>query len=144
MIKNNYNYGMNINIEEYNSVAAFLPGLYKFQADGMFFQAMLGASDKALLIYNDHAPDDKTAEVMSYKVKVRISYADIYAIVDEKIINNNDMSGLSRLRIMLDKKDNSVFFYYFVDDKKPLKFFLSILKQNGFRVQNRKVDLAKE
>lgn len=144
MIKNNYNYGMNINIEEYNSVAAFLPGLYKFQADGLFFQAMLGASDKALLIYNDHAPDSKTAEMASYKVKVRIPYTDIYAIVDEKIINNNDMSGLSRLHILLGKKDTGMFFYYFVEDKKPLKFFLAILKQNGFRVQNRKVDLAKE
>ena len=144
MIKNNYNYGMNINIEEYNSVAAFLPGLYKFQEDGMFFQAMMGASDKALLIYNDHAPDNKTADVVSYKVKVRIPYESIYAIVNERIINNNDMSGLSRLHIMFDKKDTGMFFYYFLEDKKPLKFFLAILKQNGFPVQNRKVDLAKE
>ena len=144
MIKNNYNYGMNINIEEYNSVAAFLPGLYKFQEDGVFFQAMMGASDKALLIYNDHAPDSKTAEVVSYKVKVRIPYESIYAIVNERIINNNDMSGLSRLHIMLDKKDTGMFFYYFLEDKKPLKFFFDILKQNGLPAQNRKVDLAKE
>ena len=80
----------------------------------------------------------------SYKVKVRIPYTDIYAVVNEKIINNNDMSGLSRLRIMLDKKDTGKFFYYFLEDKKQLKFFLSILKQNGFPAQNRKVDLAKE
>ena len=81
---------MNINIEEYNSVAAFLSGLYKFEEDGLFFQAMLGVTDKALLVYNDHAPDSKTADVLVYKVKERIPFEKINSIFNEQIINNKD------------------------------------------------------
>ena len=135
---------MNINIEEYNSIAAFLPGLFKFQENDLFLQAIVGATDKALLIFNDHAPDSKTADVLTYKVKTRISYADIAAIINEKIINNNDMSGLGRINIIINKQETGTYFYYFLEDKKKLRFFLDILKQNGFKVQNRKVDLARE
>ena len=135
---------MNVIAEDLEKACALMPGLFKFYEDGQFFQAVLAVNAENLYIYNDHAPDNKTADAVSYKVKVRIPYESIYAIVNERIINNNDMSGLSRLHIMFDKKDTGMFFYYFLEDKKPLKFFLAILKQNGFPVQNRKVDLAKE
>ena len=135
---------MNINIEGYNSVAAFLPGLYKFAPDALFMQASLAVTDDALLIYNDHAPDQKINDVLTYKIQAKIPFTDIDTIVNELIINNKDIEGLGRLNILLEKGKGNLYFYYFIDDKKPLKFFLDILKRNGFRVSSRKVDLAKE
>ena len=142
MIKNNYNYGMNINIEEYKSCQAFLPGLFKFMENGLFSQAILAITEKELIIYDDHAPDIVSGETLTYKIKFRLSFDNVATVVDEKIINNKDMSGLGRLNFVRD--EDNILFYYFVDDKRLLKNFLSALKASGLSIQTRKVDLSKE
>ena len=133
---------MNINIEEYNNCQAFLPGLFKFLENGLFSQAILALSDKELLIYDDHAPDVVADKSLTYKVKARFPLDDFDAVVDEKIINNKDMAGLGRLNFIRD--EDNIMFYYFVDDKKMLKEFLSALKYHGLPAQSRKIDLSKE
>ena len=147
MIKNNYNYGMNINIEEYKSCESFLPGLYKFLENGLFSQAILAVTDKDILIYDDHAPDVVSGDTFTYKVKFRVSLKSIETIVNEKIIGNKDMNGLSRLVFVYDsdnEEDTEATFYYFLDDKKLLAQMLTSLKARGLSIQSRKVDLSKE
>ena len=133
---------MNISIEGFKDAEAFLPGLYKFQEDGLFSQAILSITDKELLFYDDHAPDTVNGDNLSYKVKFRLNIEDLETIVDEKIINNKDMEGLGRLNFI--KGEDNIVFYYFVDDKKLLKDFLNVLKAHGLSIQTRKVDLSKE
>ena len=138
---------MNINIEEYKSCQAFLPGLYKFLENSLFSQAILAITDKELLIFDDHAPDIVSGDTLTYKIKYRLSLQKIETIVNERIINNKDMNGLSRLVFVLDdenEEDNVKMFYYFIDDKKLLGEMLNSFKTHGFIVQNRKVDISKE
>ena len=133
---------MNINIEEYKSAKAFLPGLFKFFEDGLFSQAILAVTSNEFLFYDDHAPDVVSGDSLTYKIKLRLKFDDFETIVDEKIINNKDMSGLGRLNFV--REEDNILFYYFEDDKKMLKTFLSVLKASGLSIQNRKVDLSKE
>ena len=62
---------------------------------------------------------------------------------NDKIDENNILANIEIIANCLYpfKNEDNI---RFLEDKKPLKFFLAILKQNGFRVQNRKGDLAKE
>lgn len=139
---------MNINIEEYKNCQAFLPGLYKFLENSLFSQAILAITDKEILIFDDHAPDVVSGDTLTYKVKLRIPLQKIEAIINERIFNNKDMSGLSRFVFVRDvdneDQDDEITFYYFLDDKKLLKEFLDNLRAHSFTVQNRKVDLSKE
>ena len=140
---------MNINIEEYKSCQAFLPGLYKFLENSLFSQAILAITEKEILIFDDHAPDIVSGNTLTYKIKKRFVIDKVEAVVNEKIINNKDMNGLSRLvfvreEVENEEEDDEVIFYYFVDDKKLLKGFIDYLQKRGLSIQNRKVDLSKD
>ena len=139
---------MNINIEEYKSCQAFLPGLYKFLENSLFSQAILAITEKEILIFDDHAPDIVSGDTLTYKIKKRFFIDKVEAVVNEKIINNKDMNGLSRLvfvrEVENEDEDDEVIFYYFLDDKKLLKDFLNSLQKRGLSIQNRKVDLSKD
>ena len=75
---------------------------------------------------------------------MRIPLNSIKAVTNERIINNKDMAGLGRLKFIVPSENKSYLFYYFLDTKKKLKLFLDLLKHNGLKPQNRKVDLARE
>ena len=138
---------MNISIEEYKTCQAFLPGLYKFLENSLFSQAILAITDKELLIFDDHAPDIVSGDTLTYKIKCRIPLEKIETIVNERIINNKDMNGLSRLVFVLEEEneeDNEKIFYYFIDDKKLFNEMANSLKAHGLSLQSRKVDLSKE
>lgn len=139
---------MNINIEEYKSCQAFLPGLYKFLENGLFSQAILAITQKDILIYDDHAPDVVAGDAFTYKIKYRLPLQKVETVVNERIINNKDMNGLARLVFVIDTdnedEDSEAIFYYFIDDKKLLGGMLDCLKGSGLSIQNRKVDLSKE
>ena len=139
---------MNINIEEYKSCQDFLPGLFKFLENGLFSQAILAITEKEILIFDDHAPDIVSGDTLTYKIKRRFFIDKVEAVVNEKIINNKDMNGLSRLvfvrEVENEDEDDEVIFYYFLDDKKLLKDFLNSLQKRGLAIQSRKVDLSKD
>ena len=139
---------MNINIEEYKSCQAFLPGLFKFLENSLFSQAILAITEKEILIFDDHAPDIVSGDTLTYKIKRRFFIDKVEAVVNEKIINNKDMNGLSRLvfvrEVENEDEDDEVIFYYFLDDKKLLKDFLNSLQKRGLAIQSRKVDLSKD
>ena len=135
---------MILNVDEYNSITAIIGGLFQFKENDLFSQAELAATEKELLIYDDHAPDEIKGETYHYTIKKRVSLDDIKVVLDEKIIHNKDMAHLGRLAIVLDDEDQSFFFYYFVNDKREVASFLKTLAAYRIKSKKIKIDLSRE
>ena len=133
---------MNINAEELDKALAVLPGLFKFNEEEPFSQAILAISEEALFVYNDHAPDQVSGDTFTYRVKVKIPLNSIDTIVEEQIIKQPELAGLDRLGILLRGETNTIYFYYFNEDKKSIKSFLSYLKRLKVSSVSRKVKLS--
>jgi len=132
----------NIFAEDIEKGRAFLPGLFKFNEDELFNQALMAIEENTLFIYNDHAPDSVIGEDWTYAVKKRFFLKEIKMIVNEVIINNKDLEGLNRLAIVIQGSKTALYFYYFNQDKDNSKNFIAGLKHYGVNVQTRKVDLS--
>ena len=131
---------MKVNAEDLEKARAFLPGLFKFQDEEPFSQAVLAVNEEMLFIYNDHAPDYKEGDNLQYRVKLRFPKGSIDTIFHEKIVKQPDLKGLSRLSIMT--RDEDVFyFYYFEQDKALIKNFVAALKHFHYTVETNKTNL---
>ena len=132
----------NIFAEDIEKGRAFLPGLFKFNEDELFNQALLAINDDLLFIYNDHAPDSVLGDDWTYSIKKRFFLKEIKMVVNEVIIKNKDLEGLNRLAIVMTDSKTPHYFYYFNQDKANSKNFIAGLKHYGVSVQTRKVDLS--
>jgi len=131
---------MKVNAEDLEKARAFLPGLFKFQDEEPFSQAVLAVNEEMLFIYNDHAPDYKEGDNLQYRVKLRFPKGSIDTIFHEKIVKQPDLKGLNRLSIMT--RDEDVFyFYYFNDDKAFINNFIAALKHFHYSVETNKTNL---
>ena len=131
---------MNIHAEDIEKARAFLPGLFKFDEEGLFKQALLALSEDTLFIYNDNAPDTTFDEDWNYSVKLRIPLEDVKQVTNELIYKHPDLEGLNRLAIAVVGED-PLYFYYYADDKKSSNNFLAGLKYYGVEVSDRRVEL---
>ena len=132
----------NIFAEDIEKGRAFLPGLFKFNEDELFNQALLALGEDVLYVYNDHQPDNINGEDWHYNVKKRFFINEIKLVVNEVIQNNKDLEGLNRLVIAMQGFKTPYYFYYFTQDKANCKNFIAGLKHYGIAVQSRKVDLS--
>ena len=136
---------MKINAEDLEKARALMPGLFRFNNEMPFSQAVLALNEQELFIYDDHAPDAIQGEAndeLVYKVKVRIPLNTIETVVDEKIVNQPELAGLDRLSILLAGSPETYFFYYFNEDKKTSNNFIAGLKHYKVAVQSRKIKLT--
>ena len=135
---------MILNVDEYNAVNAMIPGLFQFNENDLFSQAELAVTDDELLIYDDSAPDEVDGDKYHYAVKKRISLDDIKVVLIEKIIHNKELSNLGRLEFAMMEGDQTVVFYYFVEDKKLVSNFIDALEELHIKCKNTKIDLSRE
>ena len=135
---------MILKVDEYNSVNAMIAGLFQFAENDLFSQAELAITDNEVLIYDDHEPDQVNGDTYHYSVKKRVPLDDIKLVLNEKIIHNKEMSNLGRLMFAHMEDEQSFVFYYFVNDKKELKRFLSALKAVHIKCRKLPIDLSRE
>ena len=136
---------MKINAEDLEKARALMPGLFRFNEDQPFSQALLALNETELFIYDDHAPDEIRGEAKDefvYSVKLRIPLNTIETVVDEKIIKQPELAGLDRLAILLDGTAQTYYFYYFNEDTKTSKNFIAGLKHYKVVVGTRKIKLT--
>ena len=132
----------NIFAEDIEKGRAFLPGLFKFNEEELFNQALMAINEDMIFIYNDHAPESILGDDWTYSVRRRFFLRDIKMVVNEVIIKNKDLEGLNRLAIVMQGSKTAQYFYYFNQDKDNYKNFIAGLKHYGVSVQSRKVDLS--
>ena len=135
---------MILNIDEYNAVNAMIPGLFQFSENDLFTQAELAVTDDELLIYDDSAPDEINGDNYHYAVKKRISLDDIKVVLIEKIIHNREMSNLGRLEFAMMEDDQTVVFYFYVEDRKLVSNFVDTLEELHIKCKKTKIDLSRE
>ena len=135
---------MKINAEDFEKAHALMPGLFRFNKDQPFSQAVLALNEEMLFIYDDHAPDavDTATETLTYRVKVHIPLNTVEMVVNEHILKQPELAGLDRLGILLIGQTETIYFYYFNEDTKTFKNFISGLKHYKIVVQNRKIKLT--
>lgn len=122
---------MKINLDEYDKVITFISGLYQFNENELFSQAALAVTDDELFLYDDHRPTDKNNGEYHYVVKKRYKLSRIDFVLDETIKGNADLSNYGRLYFYSKEEDDSFEFYYMVNDRKQVNFFLKKLKSMG-------------
>jgi len=122
---------MKINLDESNKITALIPGLFKFDEDGLFSQAALALTEKELFIYDDHRPTDKNNGVYHYVIKKRYKLSHYSFVLDEKLKSNTELSNYGRLYFYSDDEGECFEFYYMVNDMKKVKDFLKNLKNQG-------------
>ena len=144
MIKNLYNGGMKTTIEEFEKAEVVIPGLFQFAAEAKFMQAALAATKEGLIIYNDHAPDEKKGDELIYHPKMHVPMDNILLVLNDKLIENTDLGGLGRLGIIQKNDIDSFYFYYFKEDKKRVKRFCKFMKGFKIKTKNREVDINAE
>ena len=132
---------MNIFAEDIEKARAFLPGLFKFEGDNQFKQALLAVNETDIFIYNDHAPDTIVGDDWSYNIKVRFSLDQIKQVANEIIVKQPDLEGLNRLAIQIAGEKEPLYFYYYIENKKASNNFMAGLKFYGVPIQNRRVEL---
>ena len=132
----------NIFAEDIEKGRAFLPGLFKFNEEELFNQALMAINEDMIFIYNDHAPESILGDDWAYSVRRRFFLREIKMVVNEVIIKNKDLEGLNRLAIVMQGSKTAQYFYYFNQDKDNYKNFIAGLKHYGVSVQSRKVDLS--
>ena len=133
---------MNIFAEDLEKGRAFLPGLFKFDEDQPFKQALLVINETALFVYNDHEPDAIVEDDWNYNVKLRVSLDEIKDVTNEIILKQPDLEGLNRLAINVAGEKEPLYFYYFIGNKKVANNFMAGLKYYGVPIQNRRVELV--
>ena len=135
---------MSIRAEDFDKVQSLIPGLYKFNEEQPFSQALLALTEDALLIYDDHSPDKIEGNVKSYLVKRRFPLENIDVVVDEKIVKRPEITGLNRLSFVFLSDDNDDHFFYFLENSREVKDFLKSLRRLKISVVDSKVDFNEE
>ncbi|HHT66649.1 MAG TPA: hypothetical protein GX010_00200 [Erysipelotrichaceae bacterium] len=132
---------MNISLESSEKIRGLLPGLFQFKKNDYFTQAELAITDKEILIYNDHAPDEIVDETSKFYIKANFSFTEIRYLSIEKI-NNKELNKFGRIVIVFkNKKEEPVFFYYFVKEKKIFKKIIKLFKESRLKTRKEKVFL---
>ena len=122
---------MSIYAEDIDSAIGFLPGLFKFEPDGLFEQAVLAITSSEVLIYNDNAPDEVSGADWSYKVKLRIPFELIMEVTHELIISKRKNAGETNRLVIEVKGETSPIFYNFYYYKNKSDFALNLMA--GFK-----------
>ena len=135
---------MNIVAEDIEKARAFLPGLFKFDENEPFKQALIALNDAYIFIYNDNAPDAINGDDWNYSVKYRFPLSDIKMVVNEKISKQPLLEGLFRLAIHTQKIKDPFYFYYYNNDKKTYSNFIAGLKFFGVTVETHHIELIVE
>ena len=132
---------MSIKAEDFEKVQCLIAGLYKFDEEQPFSQALLGLTDQDLLIYNDHAPDRIEGDANVYLVRKRIPLENIDVAVDEKIVKRPELAGLNRLTFVFVTDEQDDHFFYYVENDREVKDFLKTLKRSKVSVVENKLKL---
>ena len=114
---------MSIYAQDIEKAVGFLPGLFKFDPEEPFCQAVLTLSKKEIMIYSDNGPDEIKGEDWQYNVKVRVPFEDIELVTNEVIKSKRKMSeDTNRIIIKVKDKEQAPisFFYYKAKEKLAL------------------------
>lgn len=132
-------YKMGVVIESVEKIRGILPGLFQFEKNDYFTQAQLTVQEDELCIYNDHEPSEIVDANSKYYINVAIPFNSVKHVVIEKI-KNHALKKYGRIAIVFkEKKKESLYFYYFVNDKKHLKKMLKLLKHNRLKIRKKTV-----
>ena len=129
---------MSIYAEDIEKAVGYLPGLFKFEPNGLFIQSVLTLTKESLLIYDDNAPQTVEGADWSYKVKVRIPLDTIVMVTHEIIESKRRLSeNTNRLLIQVkDKEEPISFFYYKAKDKLAYNFMAGLKR---YKVQGKTI-----
>ena len=135
---------MSIFAEEIEKAIAFLPGLFKFEEDGLFSQAVLALTPECLLIYNDNAPDEVSGEDWTYKVKDTIPFNMIEMVTHESIESKRNSKDIkSRLIVKIKGEEAGKYRFYYQNDKRSFAVnFMAGLKHYAIKTKNIKTRLS--
>ena len=132
---------MSIKAEDFEKVQYLIAGLYKFDEEQPFAQAVLGLTDDELLIYNDHCPDRIEGDAKIYQVRRRIPLESIDVAVDEKIVKRPELAGLNRLTFVFMSEEPDAHFFYYLENDRAVKDFLKALRRSKVSVVDNKLKL---
>ena len=136
---------MSIYAEDIDNAVGFLPGLFKFDPEGQFEQAVLALAQGELLFYNDNAPDSVNGADWSYNVKLRIPFQSITLATHELIITKRkNTEETNRLVIETKGEEKPVVyrFYYYENKSKFANNFMMGLKRYKVKTKVIKTKLS--
>lgn len=128
---------MSIKAEDIEKAINLVSGLYKFEPDGLFEQAVLALTPEAILIYNDNAPDLVDGADWTYQVKVRLPLTSIELVTNEVIKSKRKIKQITnRLTINSKNEEKKVYqFYYDNTNNKLASNFISGLKHHKVKTK---------
>ena len=136
---------MSIYAEEIDNARGFVPGLFRFEPEGLFEQAVLALTPSELLFYNDNAPDNVNGADWSYKIKLRIPFTSITQVTNEIIITKRKKGeDTNRLVIEVNGEEKPVIYHFFYYEKKSDSAlnFMAGLKRYKVKIKTIKTKLA--
>ena len=122
---------MKITLDEYDKVNALISGLFQFGENELFSQAALAVTEDEFFIYDDHRPTDKNNGAYHYVIKKRFKVNKYDIVLDETLKGLADLSNYGRLYFYSEDEERCFEFYYMVNDRKQVNFFLKKLKSMG-------------
>ena len=132
---------MEINLEAQEQLSIVVPGLYQFEENGLFEQAVIGVTDDAIVIYSDARPDSITDNKAYYTVKERFDLSSIQHVILENIHADNELSSFKRFNIIQTELKSSFFFYFKKKDASLADKFFAELKKRNVVASKRGIDL---
>lgn len=132
---------MEIILESQDQLSVVVPGLYQFEDNGLFEQAIIGVTNDAIVIYSDVRPDSITEDKAYYSIKRKFDISGAQHVVQENIHANGELASFKRFNIIQTELKQSFFFYFKKKDAKIADKFFAELKRRNIIVSKRGVDL---
>ena len=124
-----------------DQISIVVPGLFQFEDNGLFEQAILGVTNDAIVIYSDMRPDSITEEKAYYSIKRKFDISSVQHVLLENIHANGELASFKRFNIIQTELKQSFFFYFKKKDAKIGDQFLAELKRRNIIASKRGVDL---
>lgn len=129
---------MGLILQEQDKLIALMPGVYHADIKEMYKPSILGLTEEALVIYNDHAPDGSLDGDLVYNIQRSIKLKDISHIYIEDVEDEaGKIDYCYRFNVIGSQDDADMLFYYKHDEKQRLKNFVAALKSLKIKVKKR-------
>lgn len=132
---------MEIILEAQDQLSIVVPGLYQFEENGLFEQAIIGVTNDGIVIYSDIRPDSITENKAYYSVKRKFDMSGIQHVILENIHAKNELDSYKRFNIIQSELNKSFFFYFKKKEAKLADRFFQELKRRNIIASKRGVDL---